>query len=136
MSALPHSLAPTLTSDTKAAVHDWLAVLQQAPDALKVDTTNIDEPLNIAAFVDGRALACPMPLLKTKVALRPLQTGDSVYVLATDPNSCADIAAFCAQSLSLDLNVSTRTNTAATGSNTTPDSDTIFHFIITKTDSN
>lgn len=132
MSALPLSLAPTLTPDTEAAVRDWLAVLQTA-DMPALDS---DQPLNIAAFVDGRALACPMPLLKTKVALRPLQSGDSVYVLATDPNSCADIAAFCAQSQSLDLVLSTRTNTAATGSNTTPDSDTIFHFIITKTDSN
>ena len=132
MSALPLSLAPTLTPNTEATVRDWLAVLQTSDTA----ASDLDKPLNITAFVDGRALACPMPLLKTKVALRPLQTGDSVYVLATDPNSCADIAAFCAQSPSLDLNVNTRTNTAATGSNTTPDSDTIFHFIITKTDSN
>ncbi len=92
----------------------------------------------IKSIVDGRGLACPMPLLKTKVALRDVAVSESLYVIATDPNSRADIAAFCQQtqqanntiSLQLTLNQST-TETAASAS-----FDTIFHFIITKTDSN
>ena len=139
MSARVISPATSLSPDTEAAVRDALAQLAPTLDEhqlAKTESVQTDIPLTINAFVDGRSLACPMPLLKTKVALRPLTTGDSVYVLATDPNSCADIAAFCAQNPSLTLELSISTNTAATGSNTTSASDTIFHFIITKTDSN
>ena len=99
-------------------------------------------PINIVRFVDGRGLACPMPLLKTKVALRYVATGESLYVVATDANSQADIAAFCRQSkqagmtnrLLLTINSVTNQQTA---SSTSPQRfDTIYHFIITKTDSN
>lgn len=50
--------------------------------------------LTISALVDGRGMACPMPLLKAKVALRSVQPSESIYILATDPNSQTDLAAF------------------------------------------
>lgn len=81
---------------------------------------------SIAALVDGRGLACPMPLLKTKVALRSITAGDSLYVIATDVNSQADITAFCRQS-----GLALLTTTSQPSSST----DTYCHFIITKTDS-
>ena len=87
----------------------------------------------ITALVDGRGLACPMPLLKTKVALRSVDSGNSVYVLATDPNSQADLAAFCQQS-GLTMVLSTQTSTPAADS--LEKLDTIFHLIITKTHGN
>ena len=109
-----------------------------------------DNALTIAALVDGRGLACPMPLLKTKVALRNMAIGDSLYVIATDANSQADINAFCQQTrqvttvpcLQLMLNQSTTESTINSIEQPTVDTktsasfDTIFHFIITKTDSN
>ena len=52
----------------------------------------------VDGFVDGRRLACPMPLLKLKLALRQLdQLGQAVriYLVATDINSVTDIDAFC-----------------------------------------
>lgn len=101
--------------------------------------------VRIKAIVDGRGLACPMPLLKTKVALRAVAQGESLYVVATDPNSQADIVAFCHQSLRADaansllLVVNEVTSISSQGTvnvRTTTSFDTIYHFIITKTDSN
>ena len=70
-------------------------------------------------FIDGRHLSCPMPLLKTKVALRSVHANDLLYVIATDPNSQADITAFCGQS---QLNLQ-QTTTDHTG-------ETVYHFFI------
>ena len=99
------------------------------------------EPIFIKNMVDGRGLACPMPLLKTKVALRDVNSGESLYVVATDPNSQADILAFCQQTqqscaptLTLTLNQMTPGLSVDGTAAGTPD--TIFHFIITKTDTN
>lgn len=49
----------------------------------------------ITAFFDARGLACPMPLLKAKVALRTVADGKSLYLIATDKNSQTDLVAFC-----------------------------------------
>ena len=103
------------------------------------------QPIIIKNMVDGRGLACPMPLLKTKVALREVAVGESLYVVATDPNSQADINAFCQQNeqtgtanpLLLLINQSTAANIEENLETKSKDSvDTIYHFIITKTDSN
>lgn len=89
--------------------------------------------LTLSALVDGRGMACPMPLLKTKVALRSVQPSESVYILATDPNSQTDLAAFCQQA-GLEMVLSTTTTEgSADGSEKL---DTIFHLIITKTNGN
>lgn len=89
--------------------------------------------LTLSALVDGRGMACPMPLLKTKVALRSVQPSESVYILATDPNSQTDLAAFCQQA-GLEMVLSTTTTEGfADGSEKL---DTIFHLIITKTNGN
>lgn len=94
---------------------------------------SIQPTINITAVIDGRGWACPMPLLKTKVALRSMQIGESVYVLATDPNSENDLAAFC-QQMGLKLVLSTQTNRST--SNSLEKLDTIFHLFITKTNGN
>ena len=127
----------------------------QLLDLLPVDDNNemnfnnikdLSKPvLNIKNLVDGRGLACPMPLLKTKVALRNVATGESLYVVATDPNSQADIMAFLKQSLRADalnplllmINQATAIDNKSVSTNKSKYSvDTIYHFIITKTDSN
>ncbi len=98
--------------------------------------------LILKKMVDGRGLACPMPLLKTKVALRDIASGESLYVVATDPNSKADITAFCQQTKQTDTanTLLLVVNQATADLYVNPASakffDTIFHFIITKTDSN
>jgi tRNA 2-thiouridine synthesizing protein A len=51
--------------------------------------------LEIAARVDARGLSCPMPIVKTAQAVKPLASGALVEVLATDPGSTKDFVAWC-----------------------------------------
>ena len=44
--------------------------------------------------LDYRGMTCPLPVLKTKKALKSLAAGDVLKVVATDPGSVADMAAF------------------------------------------
>lgn len=44
--------------------------------------------------IDARGLHCPLPILKTKKALRAMATGDRIEVLATDPASVRDFDDF------------------------------------------
>ncbi|WP_097461782.1 sulfurtransferase TusA family protein [Mangrovitalea sediminis] len=44
--------------------------------------------------LDTSGLTCPMPLLKTKLALNGMSAGDVLEVVATDPGSLRDIPAF------------------------------------------
>ena len=93
----------------------------------------ISQAAPISALVDGRGLACPMPLLKTKVALRSMQPGQSIYVLATDPNSQHDLAAFCGHA---NLQLALNTSSVQGSVDSLEKLDTIFHLIITKTNGN
>ncbi len=45
--------------------------------------------------LDAKGLNCPLPIIKTKKALKDLAVGGTLEVLATDPGSVADFAAFC-----------------------------------------
>lgn len=45
--------------------------------------------------LDARGLNCPLPILRAKKALKAIPTGATLRVLATDPGSVADFAAFC-----------------------------------------
>lgn len=48
----------------------------------------------VAKTVDARGLSCPLPIVKTALAIRELASGDLVEVLATDPGSTKDFAAW------------------------------------------
>ncbi|SAL48075.1 SirA family protein [Caballeronia arvi] len=47
--------------------------------------------------VDARGLACPLPILRAKKALADMTSGQILKVLATDPGSQRDFAAFAKQ---------------------------------------
>lgn len=47
--------------------------------------------------VDSRGLNCPLPILKAKKALSAMQSGQLLRVVATDPGSMRDFAAFAKQ---------------------------------------
>ena len=51
--------------------------------------------LEIAATVDAKGLSCPMPIVRTAQAVKILAAGALVEVLATDPGSVKDFAAWC-----------------------------------------
>jgi len=47
-------------------------------------------------IVDARGLSCPLPLVKARAALAGLDAGDTLVVLATDPEAPIDLAALAA----------------------------------------
>lgn len=47
--------------------------------------------------VDARGLHCPLPILRAKKALADMTSGQVLKVLATDPGSQRDFAAFAKQ---------------------------------------
>jgi tRNA 2-thiouridine synthesizing protein A len=50
--------------------------------------------VQIARQLDARGLTCPMPIVKTAQAMKDLATGEVLEVLATDPGSVKDFAAW------------------------------------------
>ncbi len=45
--------------------------------------------------LDAKGLNCPLPILRAKKSLKEVPAGGTLEVLATDPGSVADFAAFC-----------------------------------------
>ncbi len=48
----------------------------------------------MSATLDARGLNCPLPILKTKKALKEVPVGETLKVLSTDPGSVKDMEAF------------------------------------------
>lgn len=48
--------------------------------------------------LDTSGLLCPLPVLKARRALNSMRSGQRLRVIATDPKSPGDFAAFCQQS--------------------------------------
>ena len=44
--------------------------------------------------LDAKGLNCPLPILKTKKALKDVPDGGTLEILSTDPGSVADFQAF------------------------------------------
>jgi tRNA 2-thiouridine synthesizing protein A len=47
-------------------------------------------------IIDAKGLACPLPILRAKKALRQIGIGGLLAVYATDPGSVRDFQSFCA----------------------------------------
>lgn len=47
--------------------------------------------------LDARGLNCPLPILRTKKVLNEMASGEVLRVVATDPGSVKDFAAFAKQ---------------------------------------
>lgn len=50
--------------------------------------------VTVARILDCKGLSCPLPIVKTAQAIRTLAAGDLIEVLATDPGSVKDFAAW------------------------------------------
>ncbi len=50
--------------------------------------------LQITQTVDAKGLNCPMPIVRTAQAIKALASGQLIEVLATDPGSVKDFAAW------------------------------------------
>ena len=46
-------------------------------------------------LLDVKGLACPLPVLRAKKAMREVAPGETLEVLATDPGTVEDFKAFC-----------------------------------------
>jgi len=57
-----------------------------------LETTTESE---ITSRVDARGLSCPMPIVRTAQMAKPMASGTLLEVLATDPGSVKDFAAWC-----------------------------------------
>ena len=53
--------------------------------------------MNFDKEFDASGLACPLPIVKTKKALADMGAGQVLRVVATDPGSVCDMAAFAEQ---------------------------------------
>jgi tRNA 2-thiouridine synthesizing protein A len=51
----------------------------------------------IVTTVDARGLACPLPLTMAKRLMAELADGETLVVLATDPEAPVDLAAWAAE---------------------------------------
>jgi tRNA 2-thiouridine synthesizing protein A len=51
--------------------------------------------LEITTTVDAKGLSCPMPIVRTAQAVRTVPSAALIEVLATDPGSVKDFAAWC-----------------------------------------
>lgn len=54
-----------------------------------------DAPEDAPTLLDARGLACPLPVLKARKAMRGVAPGGLLEVLTTDPGAAADFRAFC-----------------------------------------
>ncbi len=55
------------------------------------------DKFEIHKVLDVKGVNCPLPILRTKMALAALKPGQVVHVMATDPHSVVDFQAFCAR---------------------------------------
>lgn len=56
--------------------------------------TNEKAPSDVTVL-DTTGLQCPLPVLKTQKALKPLESGAILEVISTDPMAAIDIPHFC-----------------------------------------
>lgn len=49
----------------------------------------------MSQMLDVKGLNCPLPVLRTKKAMKAVPQGEVLTVEATDPNTMRDIAALC-----------------------------------------
>jgi len=47
--------------------------------------------------LDARGLLCPLPVLKARKRLEPLESGDVLKVIADDPAARVDLPHFCVE---------------------------------------
>jgi tRNA 2-thiouridine synthesizing protein A len=52
--------------------------------------------MDIKAKVDASGLSCPLPILKASQAIKTVASGELIEVIATDPGSVKDFAAWAA----------------------------------------
>ena len=55
------------------------------------------ETMKIQQTLDCKGLLCPLPIIKLSKAIKTIQVGEVLEMLATDPGSVPDVKAFQSQ---------------------------------------
>lgn len=55
------------------------------------------EEITFDQTLDAKGLNCPLPVLKAKLALSKMNSGEILHVETTDPHSKIDFEAYCAR---------------------------------------
>ncbi|MGI8313659.1 sulfurtransferase TusA family protein [Halobacillus mangrovi] len=50
--------------------------------------------MNVTKVLDATGLACPMPIVKTKKAMKEVESGDVLEIHATDQGAKSDLTAW------------------------------------------
>ncbi|MGP4059425.1 sulfurtransferase TusA family protein [Halobacillus litoralis] len=50
--------------------------------------------MNVTKVLDAKGLACPMPIVKTKKAMKEIETGEVLEIQATDQGAKSDLTAW------------------------------------------
>ena len=53
--------------------------------------------MKVASTLDTTGKCCPMPMVETNRAIRALQRGEVLEIVATDPGTRTDIPSWCAR---------------------------------------
>ena len=54
-----------------------------------------ERPAHLDLSIDTFGLLCPMPIIKTAEALKSLEVGSVIEVIATDPGASQDLRDWC-----------------------------------------
>ena len=61
---------------------------------IRQDSQVKGQQMDIKLKVDASGLSCPLPIIRAKQGINTLQSGDLMEVVATDPGSVKDFAAW------------------------------------------
>jgi tRNA 2-thiouridine synthesizing protein A len=50
--------------------------------------------MNVTKVLDAKGLACPMPIVKTKKAMKEIESGEVLEIHATDQGAKSDLTAW------------------------------------------
>lgn len=57
----------------------------------------MSEEINVDQELDCSGMSCPLPILKTKKAMKGMTSGQVLKMTSTDPGSNKDMISFCAK---------------------------------------
>jgi len=66
--------------------------------------------MNFDKELDARGLSCPMPILRAKLTLDKMASGEVLKIVASDPGSVQDIQAFSSETGNALLSSTTDSN--------------------------
>src|SRR5205823_776718 len=95
----PAGAAPAAPALARRQVAVQPAVLGHGPPGpdprTGIEGRNPQMSTTIAQTLDLKGLSCPLPIVKTAMAMKAIESGQLLEALATDPGSVPDFAAWC-----------------------------------------